>query len=95
MRPIAAAGLLTLVPAIAAELEALRRGCIDPTCSVVSPQIPTLTALMDIGTLLIVGGLVAEAVHDPAGAARGAASTAQGVHAAASMLVGEFAGIRV
>lgn len=95
VNPLAAAGLLTLVPALVRELDMLRKECIDPTCSVITPQLPTLNALFDISTLLIVGGLVGEAVADPEGAARTTAGAVSTVERGAAELVGAFAGIRV
>lgn len=95
VRPIAAAGLLTIVPALVQELEQLRRTCIDPMCSVTTPQIPTLTLLADLATLGIVGGLAAEAVRDPEGTAKITAGAIGAIHSLAASLVADFSGLTV
>lgn len=95
VNPLVAAGLLTLVPTIARTLEDALRDCVTPTCSVVKPQIPTLTALMDIGTLMIVGGMVGEAIANPEGTAQVTAGVVGGVEGLAHDLFGAFTGASV
>lgn len=91
--PLVAANVLGQVLTIEREIDTLRRECIDPTCSVIGPQLPVLTELMDLATLLIVGAAVGEAVANPQGAAQAAAGIAAEVHAGASELLGAFAGV--
>lgn len=90
--PLAAAGLLTLVPTLVRELETLKDECITPTCNALKPQIPTLSALGDIATLMLVGGFVGEAIANPAGTAAATAAVTGAVEGAAGSLFELFTG---
>lgn len=93
--PLVAAGLLTLVPALATELETTIEECVTPTCGVITPQLSTLQAFLDAGTLALVGAVVAEAVANPQATAQATATVIGDVEGAASGLLTAFAGIRV
>lgn len=93
--PLVAAGLLVAVPAIEAEIETLNRECIQPTCSVITPQLPWLNAFADLATLGVVGALVGEAITHPTEAAAEVAGLVGGVQGAAAELVGAFAGVQL
>lgn len=90
--PLASAGLLTLVPAIAAELSQLRVKCVDPLCGGLSQALPMFQALQDVATIGIIGGIAGEAIINPVGTARATAAVADEVHTLASDLFGLLTG---
>lgn len=95
LAPIIALDLLRVIPRIITRIDTMERECVDPMCNVITPQIPTLTGLGDIATLLLVGAMVGEAVHDPEGAAQAVGGVVAGIHDGAAGLAGAFAGIHV
>lgn len=95
VQPIAAAGVVTAIAAIEAEVTMLRRTCIDPTCSVITPQLGVLNALLDGAMLLAVLGAAGEAIRDPEGAARATAGVVDHVHSLVSDIVSGPLGVQV
>ena len=95
VRPIVASGVVATAAATAAELELLRRTCIEPSCSVISPQLPVLQALMDGTLLVLLGVAVEEAIRDPEGAAKATAGLASTIHRDAAGLFGLVAGVKL
>lgn len=80
VKPVALATATALVAPVAAELSRLTRECIEPTCSVISPQLDTLQALLT-GELVILAGLfLEEAIRDPEGTAREVAGAVDTVY---------------
>lgn len=93
--PLVAAGLLTLVPALAQELTKTIEECVTPTCNVTTPQLDVLNALLSGATLALAGAAVAEAVANPEAAARETAGLLSGIEGAATGLATTFAGIHI
>ncbi len=94
LTPIIALALPVVIPQVLERITKVEE-CTDPMCSVVTPTLPTLNALMDLGLLLAVGAVVGEAVRDPEGAAEATAGVVGGVVGIADGLLAEFAGIQV
>lgn len=94
LAPVLALDLAIAIPRIIAEIRTMRRDCVDPLCSVLGPALGSLGAVQDIATLALVGGLVGEAIANPAGTARVVAGAVDTVHSEAADLLGLFTGAR-
>lgn len=88
--PLVAAGLLTLVPALAQELTTTIEECVTPTCDVINPQLGMLQAFLNIGTIALVGAFVGEAIANPEAAAAEVVSIVQPLASAGESLIGAF-----
>ena len=93
IHPIAAAAAAAAVLPIAAELSQLNRECIQPTCSVISPQLGLLQSMLTGELLVLVGLMVEEAIRDPRGAAKEVAGATAGIVGGATALATTIAGI--
>lgn len=94
LAPLLALELTRVVPQTIGRLDTLERDCIRPTCSVVSPQLRDLEALLDGTTLALVLGLVGAAVANPIGTGRAVAGEAGELRSIATTVVGPTIGLR-
>lgn len=88
LAPLLALDLVRVVPRVIEDVTTMRRECVDPTCSVIGPQVATLQSLLngvEVGLFL---AFLAEAVHDPAGTARAVAGEAAALESFAGDLAG-------
>jgi len=94
LAPLLALQLARVVPQTIGRLDTLERDCIRPTCSVLSPQLRDLEALLDGTTLTLVLGLVGAAVANPIGTGRAVAGEAGELRTIATTVVGPTIGLR-
>lgn len=89
---LAIGGLGVLVTEVTETLR-FTRECGQPMCNALGNGLDAFQGLSTLALMGAVGAMVAEAVHDPEGAARVTAGAVGGIHDLAAGLLGEFAGI--
>jgi hypothetical protein len=96
----ALAGLLALdlvrvVPRIIEEITRMRRECVDPTCSVIGPQLGLLQSLLQGVEITLLLAWVADAVNDPHGTAQQTAGDAGGLASMVNGIIGPDLPVRL
>lgn len=91
---LAIGGLGVLVSEVTQTLRFVEN-CGQPMCDSLGQGLGAFQSLANLAMLGIVGAAVAEAVHDPEGAARSTAELVGGMESIVGGLLGEFAGIHV
>lgn len=94
LAPVLALDLALVIPRILTDIQTMRRDCVDPLCGVLSPILGTISAVGDVATLALVGGVVGEAIANPAATAHATAGLADDIHGLAADLFGLFTGAR-
>lgn len=94
LAPVLALDLAFTIPQILTQIKTMKLECVDPLCGVLGPLLGGISALGDVATLAIVGGVVGEAVANPVGTARTTASVVGEVESLAGDLFGLFTGAR-
>ncbi|HUZ84159.1 MAG TPA: hypothetical protein VMU66_05655 [Gaiellales bacterium] len=91
--PLAAAGLIAKLETLAKDVTTMQRDCVDPTCSYLGPQLPSLTAIGDAATLGLLIAAIVAAHEDPQGTATLMAGAAGTIRAAVDAVAGPVLGM--
>ena len=95
LTPLLALELVRVVPQVISRVDTMDRKCVTPMCNALTSQLDMFSALSTGVSMALLLSLVAEAVHDPVGTARGTAADAGGLVSLSNSLVGPSIGVRL